>query len=129
MNVVSTQSCPGTEPVDIAGHRLDPGTYVAVFPWALHHRANIWPDPDRFDPNRFEPEAEAARDRYAWVPFGGGPRVCMGIHFALQEGPLVLATIIRRARLQPTDDREILPDPHAATLRPLGGMPMRVELR
>ena len=62
------------------------------------------------------------------MPFGAGPRVCIGNHFAMQEGPLVLATILRRARLTLTDDREVPVDPGAATLRPLGGVPMRVEL-
>jgi cytochrome P450 len=102
---------------------------VAVFPWALHHRAGLWPDADRFDPDRFTPAAEDARHRHAWIPFGAGPRVCIGNHFALMEGPLVLAAILRRVSLEPTDDREVVVDPKAATLRPLGGIPMRVRAR
>lgn len=117
------------EPVELGGLHIEPGTYVGIFPWALHNRPHLWPEPHAFDPERFSPEAEAARDRYAWIPFGAGPRVCIGIHFALQEGPLVLATIVRRARLELRDEREIEPDPHAATLRPLGGIPMRVQMR
>jgi cytochrome P450 len=118
-----------TQPVEIGGLALDDGDYVAVLPWALHHREALWPEPDRFDPDRFLPEAEAARARYAWVPFGAGPRVCIGSHFALQEGPLVLAMIARRARLELVDGREIEPDPHSATLRPRGGVPVRVTRR
>lgn len=117
------------EPVRVGDYQIDKGGYVAVFPSLVHRRADLWPDPERFDPSRFDPEAEAARERYAWIPFGAGPRVCIGNHFALLEGPLVLATIVRRARLELVDERTIEPDPHAATLRPRGGVPMRVELR
>jgi cytochrome P450 len=115
--------------VEIGGHTLDRGSYVAVFPWALHHRPELWPDPEAFDPDRFLHAAEEARPRHAYVPFGAGPRVCIGNHFALLEGPLVLARILQRARLDLVSDEAIAVDPAAATLRPLGGMKMRVTLR
>jgi cytochrome P450 len=114
------------EPVTIAGHTMAAGHAVAVFPWALHHRESLWPDPERFDPGRFEPAAEAARPRHAYVPFGAGPRVCIGSHFALLEGPLVLATLMREARFTLVDDTVVRPDPMAATLRPQGGIRMRI---
>jgi cytochrome P450 len=115
------------EPVEIGGHRLAVGGYVGVFPWALHHRAALWPDPDRFDPDRFAPGAETGRPRHAHLPFGAGPRVCLGAHFAMLEGALVLSTVLRRARLELADAREVVPDPRAATTRPLGGVRMRVH--
>lgn len=100
---------------------------VALFSaYSLHHRESLWPDPGRFDPDRFLPEAEAARSRNAFIPFGLGPRSCIGNHFALIEGPLVLAVLLQRA------DFELLADPipaPQATLRPKGGLPMRVKLR
>ncbi|MCX4240047.1 cytochrome P450 [Paraliomyxa miuraensis] len=117
------------EPVEVGGARLDVGDYAAVFPWALHRRECLWPQPSRFDPDRFLPEAETARHRYAWLPFGAGPRVCIGNHFALQEGPIILATIVGRARLELVGTAEIEPDPSTATQRPRGGLPMRVQLR
>lgn len=117
------------EPVSVGGVELDVGDYAAVLPWALHHRESLWPRPGDFEPDRFLPEAEAARDRYAWLPFGAGPRVCIGHHFALQEGPLILATIARRVRLELVDTVEIEPDPSTATQRPRGGVPVRVAVR
>jgi cytochrome P450 len=117
------------EPVTLGGHRIPRGGYVSVLPFALHHRPEVWPDPERFDPDRFTPEAEAARSRYAFVPFGAGPRVCIGNAFALMEGPLVLATILQRARFTIQHQGELRVDPAAATLRPLGGLPARVRLR
>ena len=113
------------EPVELGGVPLEDGDYVAVFPWALHHREEVWAEPHRFDPDRFLGEV----DRYGWIPFGAGARVCIGNHFALQEGPLVLAAMARRARLDLADDAEIEIDPHSATARPRGGVPVRVRLR
>ena len=95
------------EPISLAGHDLGRGAFVAVFPWALHHRAELWPEPDGFRPERFAPAAEAARDRHSYVPFGVGPRVCLGNHFALLEGPLVLASVLRRVELVRDDPGEI----------------------
>ena len=113
----------------IAGYEVPERSIVVVSPWALQRRADLWPDPTRFDPDRFLPEAEDARPRDAWIPFSDGPRVCIGAHFAQLEGPLVLATLLQRADFALLDEREILPDQASGTLRPLGGVPMRVKLR
>lgn len=114
------------EPITLGGHRVAAGTYVGVFPWALHHRPEIFPEPERFDPDRFAEAPMRARHRYAWIPFGAGARICIGNHFALQEGPLVLACIAAQVRLERLDTAPVLPDPQAATLRPLGAIRMRV---
>ncbi len=114
-----------TADMTVGGHRLPPGTVVILCPYATHHRADLWPDPERFDPDRFTPEAEAARPRYAYLPFSGGPRVCIGNHFALMEGALVLATLLQRAELEPVAGAEV---EMGSTLRPKG-MSMRVRLR
>src|SRR6185437_2877844 len=109
----------------VGGYRLPPGTVIIVCPYATHHRADLWPEPERFDPDRFTPEAEAARPRYAYLPFSGGPRVCIGNHFALMEGALVLATLLQRAELEPVAGAQV---EMGSTLRPKG-MSMRVRLR
>jgi cytochrome P450 len=108
------------------GCSLRAGTVAMVCPWALHRRPDLWPDPERFDPDRFLPEAEAKRARYAWLPFGAGPRTCIGMAFATIEGQLVLASLLRHARVEPLADEE--PEV-SATLRPKNGMPVRVRLR
>jgi len=102
------------------------GTVVVFAPYALHRRPDLWPDPERFDPDRFLPAAEATRSRYAWLPFGIGPRVCIGMGFALMEGQLILARMLQTARYELAAPDE--PDT-SATLRPKHGMKMRVHLR
>ncbi len=102
------------------------GTVVLFAPYILHRRADLWPDPDRFDPDRFLPDAEARRSRYAWLPFGAGPRICIGMGFALMEGQLILARMLQRARFTLLGDE--VPEP-SATLRPKHGVPVRIALR
>ncbi|MEO6951389.1 MAG: cytochrome P450 [Polyangia bacterium] len=102
------------------------GTVVMFSPYTLHRRPDLWADPERFDPDRFLPEAEAARSRYAWLPFGAGPRICIGMGFALMEGQLILARMLQRARYTLLADE--VPEP-SATLRPRHGVPVKVTLR
>ncbi|MCA9619185.1 MAG: cytochrome P450 [Myxococcales bacterium] len=115
------------EPVTIGGYELARGTIVLVSPWAVHRRPDYWPEPEVFRPSRFSAEEEQARPRGAYLPFSDGPRTCIGNHFALLEGPIVLATLLRRARFTLVGDAEVEPEA-GATLRP-GGVPLRVELR
>jgi cytochrome P450 len=115
-------------PVEVGGVLLPKNTVVFVCPLSVHFHPQVWPDPYRFDPDRFLPEAEAARAKTAWLPFGVGPRVCIGNHFALLEGPIVLATLMRRARFEIDSRREIVPG-RFATLRPEGGVPATVYFR
>ena len=114
------------EPVTVDGVSLPRDTVVLIAPHALHRRPELYPDPERFDPDRFLPEREAARPKLAWLPFGAGPRVCIGNHFAMMEGQLVLAELLRHARFEAIGVDT--PDP-GATLRPSSGMKMRVRLR
>ena len=92
------------EPLQLGEHTLPVGCMVFLSPWAVHHDARQFPDPYRFDPERFTPEAKAARHRFAYFPFSGGPRNCIGEGFAWTEGILVLAALTRRwrFRLSPT---------------------------
>jgi cytochrome P450 len=114
--------------VEIGGYLLPRGTICIVAPYTMHRRPDLWPDPDRFDPDRFLPDAEAARPKAAYFPFSLGPRTCIGNHFALMEGPIVLATLLRHADFELLDPRGTEPDPQA-TLRPKGGLPVRVRIR
>lgn len=112
--------------VRVGDYDLPRGTMLILSPWTLHRRQALWPDPERFDPGRFEPAAEQARHKLAYLPFGAGPRICIGNHFSTMEGPLVLATLLARADLELVTHAPIEPEA-GATLRPKGGVPMRVS--
>lgn len=96
------------EPDEVAGHRLAPGDLVVVAPWVLHRHERLWSEPDRFDPRRFLPGAPPV-DRFAYLPFGVGPRVCIGAQFALVEASLVLAVLLARHRLELVGPARVLP--------------------
>ncbi len=116
------------EPFTLADGPYPEDVLLVVNPYGIHHSADVWPDPERFDPDRFLPEREAERHKAAWIPFGVGPRVCIGNSFALIEGPLVLATLMRTLTFDINPRRSIEPDSFA-TLRPKGGVPARVRRR
>jgi cytochrome P450 len=113
-------------PVTLGGHEVPRHTNVMVSPYGLHHRESVWPEPDRFDPDRFLPEREAARHRYAYLPFSAGPRTCIGNHFAYMEAQLAMAVMFRRFRF--TLLAADTPEP-SATLRPRLGVPVRLVAR
>ena len=94
------------EAAEVDGHLIPAGADVLVPPWVIHRHPGLWDDPEHFDPERFTPEREAARHRYAWFPFGGGPRACIGQHFAMLESVLALAVLLRAYDLEAVD-REI----------------------
>lgn len=109
------------------GVRLPAGSVVVVSPWLLHHDPRWWIDADAFVPERWL-ETDPDRPRHAFLPFGGGPRMCIGEGFARMEAALVLATVARGWRLQPVDRAEPGLQP-VITLRPRGPVPMRVTRR
>jgi cytochrome P450 len=104
------------------------GSVILVVPWLLHRHRLLWDDPDRFDPDRFSASAIAARPRYAYVPFGAGPRTCIGMNFAMAEAVLLLAHIGQRWRPRLTKDAVIEPV-GLIVLRPRFGVPMMLECR
>jgi len=113
----------------MAGGYALPARSIVLPSQAVTHRdPRFWPDPDRFDPDRWTPEAEAARPKFAFFPFGGGPRVCIGEQFAWMEGILLLATLGQQWRLRLAPGQIIATQP-IVTLRPRFGMRMRLERR
>jgi len=83
---------------EILGYRIKKGTLVLVSPYVSHRNPNFWPNPEGFDPERFSPENEESRPRYAYFPFGGGPRQCIGNAFAMMEAQLIVAAVLQRFR-------------------------------
>ncbi len=114
--------------VTIGGHVLARGAAVMINIHAMHRRPDYFPDPLRFDPDRMTPEAKKGRPRGAYLPFGAGPRVCIGNHFALMEAQLCVAAIVQQARPVLRDGRAPVPEP-MITLRPQGGLPVRIHRR
>jgi cytochrome P450 len=108
----------------VAGFAIPKGTIVMIAPWTLHRHPRFWDEPARFDPDRWLPERAAARPRYAYLPFGDGPRVCIGKSFALTESKLMLAMMAREARLDLEPGAHV-PIDASVTLRPREGVPMR----
>jgi cytochrome P450 len=111
---------------EILGHRIPSGAFVSLSPYVLHRHPDFWDRPDEFDPDRFAPDRGNGRPRFAYFPFGGGPRQCIGQSMALVEAQLVLATVLGRCWLRPASDRPVEAEA-LATLRPRGGLPMIVE--
>ncbi|WP_405536305.1 cytochrome P450 [Streptomyces sp. NBC_00075] len=115
------------EETEIDGHVIPAGADVLVAPWVTHRHPAHWTDPDRFDPDRFTPDQETARHRYAWLPFGGGPRACIGRHFSMLESVLALAVLLREYDIE-TPDVDI-PVTSAVTLQAVGEARVRVKAR
>ncbi len=113
---------------EVGGYRIRRGSIVVCSQWVTHRDPRFFPDPERFDPERFRPEAKEARPKFAYFPFGGGPRVCIGEGFAWMEGMLLLAAVARRWRLRLAPGHLVVPAP-SITLRPTRGMPMLLESR
>jgi cytochrome P450 len=114
--------------VELGGYTIPAKTMVGIAPWTLHRHPEHWPNPEGFDPDRFLPEAVAARPRYVYLPFGGGPRQCIGVNFALYEAKLVLATVLQRVSLELVPGQDLSCDA-AVTLRPANGLKVRLRRR
>jgi cytochrome P450 len=115
-------------PYAIGGFGVPRGSIVVVSQWVTHRDARWFPDPERFDPGRFGPAAKEARPKFAYFPFGGGPRVCIGNGFAMMEARLIVATVAQRCRLSLEPGQEISPV-QLVTVRPKNGIRMRVSVR
>lgn len=113
---------------EVLGRPIPKGSQILIVPWLLHRNPRLWQDPERFDPGRFAPERAASRPRFGYVPFGAGPRVCIGSAFAMTEAMLILATIAQRYRLRLKPGFPVEPQ-GLITLRARHGMGMILERR
>jgi cytochrome P450 len=111
---------------EIGGYRVAAGADVVLCPYTLHRHPDFWDRPDEFDPGRFEPGRSADRPRYAYIPFGAGPRVCVGSSLGLLEATIVTACVVRELRLATVPGRDVRPEP-MLTLRVRDGLPMTVR--
>jgi cytochrome P450 len=112
----------------LAGEQIKPGTMIVIAPYVLHRHRALWEKPDIFDPNRFSGDARDAIDRFAYLPFGVGPRICIGAAFALQEASIIVATLVKNFRFETMPG--FTPWPlQKVTLRPKDGLPMIVRRR
>jgi len=113
---------------EIGGWPIPAGSIILFSPYVTHRLSAHWPDPEVFDPERFSDERSAARPRYAYFPFGGGPRQCIGNNFALMEAQVILAMLAQRYRLEPLPGHTVDPRP-AMDMHPRQPMMMRVVRR
>lgn len=111
---------------EVGGYHVPAGADVLVCPYTLHRHPGFWDAPERFDPERFDPDRPASRPRYAYLPFGAGPRFCVGSHLGIMEATFVVAMIARELRLSLAPDHEVVAEP-MLSLRIRGGLPMTVH--
>ncbi|MFN8372289.1 MAG: cytochrome P450 [Anaerolineae bacterium] len=116
------------EPVTVADYHIDRDSLVLMSPYVMHHDERYFPEAERFLPERFSAENEKTLPKYAYFPFGGGPRVCIGNQFAMMEARLVLATIMQHYRPTLVPGQNIVLEP-LITLRPRDGIQMRLQAR
>ena len=110
----------------IGGYRVPANSEILLMPYITHRHPAYWERPEEFFPEHFSPERVAARPRFAYFPFGGGPRQCIGNGFALMEAQLIIAKVVQKYRLRLADGREVEPET-SVTLRPRGGLRMTLH--
>ncbi|MCC6893057.1 MAG: cytochrome P450 [Anaerolineae bacterium] len=131
MRLYPPVSSAGREPIEdieIGGYTLPKGSLVTIAIYAMHRNPEIFENPETFDPERFSPENEKKIPRYAYLPFGAGPRVCIGNSFAMMEARLILATMVQHADLTLVPGQKIEPK-QLVTIRPANGMAVTVKMR
>ncbi|GAA1458357.1 cytochrome P450 [Nocardiopsis exhalans] len=111
---------------EVGGYHVPAGSDVLICPYTLHRRPDSWEDPERFDPERFDSANRDGRHRYAYIPFGAGPRVCIGSNLGMLEAVFVLATVSRELRLTLAPGHRAVPEA-MLSLRVKGGLPMTVR--
>jgi cytochrome P450 len=112
----------------IGGVRVPAGAIMTINIYVTHRNPNLWPEPERFAPARFAPAAVARRHRFAYLPFGGGPRICIGNNFAIAEAQVIIAAIAQRYRVRLAPGHVVEPI-GLVTLRPKSGIWVTLEPR
>ena len=111
---------------DFMGHRIPAGTHIGVSPMYTHRLPEVWPEPDRFDPLRFTTQNSKGRHKYAWVPFGGGAHMCLGLHFAYMQAKVFVYHLLSERRI-------VLPDGYVSDFamfpipKPKDRLPVRLQ--
>ena len=113
---------------ELGGTKIEPGDRVMISTWVLHRHRTLWENPETFDPDRFSAERSEGRPRFAYMPFGGGPRICIGMGMAMQEAVLILATLAQRFRPRMVTPQDVRISAKI-TIAPVGGLKMRLERR
>jgi len=111
---------------EVGGYHVPAGADVLISPYTLHRHPRYWPEPDRFDPARFDPDVQSDRPRYAHIPFGAGPRFCVGNHLGMMEATFIISALMRDLRLERVPGHQVKPEP-MMSLRLGGGLPMTVH--
>jgi len=111
---------------ELHGNQVEPGDIISVWPWLIQRHKRLWDDPDAFDADRFLPERRASQHRFQYIPFGGGPRVCVGARFAMAEALTILTMWLARWSFESIAGHEVRPV-GTVTLRPGGGLPLLVQ--
>ncbi|HET6285653.1 MAG TPA: cytochrome P450 [Amycolatopsis sp.] len=113
---------------EIGGYHIPAGSDVVVVPFTLHRHPAFWPEPEKFDPDRFDPDRPSGRPRYAYIPFGAGPRFCIGNSLGVMEAVFVLTMVLRDLELRKVPGYDVVPEA-MLSLRVRGGLPMTVHTR
>jgi cytochrome P450 len=113
---------------EIAGHKIQAGAQIVISPWILHRHRLLWPQPDDFVPERFLDQTEDSLGRGRFIPFGLGPRVCIGQGFSIQEIMIALNTILPAFKMRLINPAAVVPQARI-TLYPRGGLPMVITPR
>jgi cytochrome P450 len=111
---------------EVAGYHVPAGSDVLISPYTMHRHLDFWAEPDRFDPDRFDPAISSGRPAYAYLPFGAGPRFCVGSNLGMLEATFVLAMVARDLRLRTVPGYDVVAEP-MLSLRVRGGLPMTVH--
>jgi cytochrome P450 len=111
---------------EVGGYHVPAGSEVLICPYTLHRHPRYWPEPDRFDPERFDPDVPSDRPRYAHIPFGAGPRFCVGNHLGMMEATFIISSLMRDLRFDAVPGFSVKPEP-MMSLRLGGGLSLTVR--